>query len=118
MTSLRDIKRRIAERREKLGCAVEVILPQLADMGALKVVLFGSLAEEQVDSSSDLDLLVIMPDRLPGKDWVNMIYSTVDRPVATDFLVFNQSELSAALPANSLLREILRSGRIVYERPQ
>ncbi|MDP2871180.1 MAG: nucleotidyltransferase domain-containing protein [Bacillota bacterium] len=116
MSSLAEIRERIELRRRRLEEGLAVVLPQLADLGAVKVLLFGSLASATVDSDSDLDLLVIMPNTRTGKDWADTIYSEVDRRVETDFIVFNTDEYSLSLPHNSFLREISSSGRVVYER--
>jgi predicted nucleotidyltransferase len=117
LSSLADILRRIESRRQRLEEALGAVLPQLAAMGAHKVILFGSLASGTVDSESDLDLLVLMPNTRTGKEWIDEIYSTVERQVKTDFVVFNIDEYRASLPSNTFLREISASGRIVYEGP-
>jgi predicted nucleotidyltransferase len=113
---LAEIRQRIELRRKRLEEGLEAVIPQLAELGAQKIVLFGSLAAGTVDSDSDLDLLVIMPATLTGKEWGDRIYSEVDRRVETDFIVFNVDEYRSALPDNTFLREISSTGRVVYER--
>jgi len=66
-----------------------------------------------VDTDSDLDLLVIMPDSRPGKEWIDKVYSEVDCLVKTDFIIFNSREYSEDLPHNSFLRDIASTGRVV-----
>lgn len=44
------------------------ILEELKKLGALKIILFGSLIHGDVDVNSDLDLLVIMPNTKSGKE--------------------------------------------------
>ncbi|MCS7202697.1 MAG: nucleotidyltransferase domain-containing protein [Dictyoglomus sp.] len=44
------------------------ILEELKKLGALKIILFGSLVHGDVDVNSDLDLLVIMPNTKSGKE--------------------------------------------------
>jgi len=53
--------------REKLQTSLDSIVSQLRNIGALKIILFGSLAEGDIDVYSDLDLLVIMPSTMSGK---------------------------------------------------
>lgn len=118
MSLLAEIRQRIELRRKRLEEGLAAMLPQLIGLGAIKVILFGSLAAGTVDSDSDLDLLVIMPETLTGKEWGNRVYSEVDRRVETDFIVFNTAEFGQALPNNSFLREISATGRVVYERPE
>ena len=61
MSKLKEILQRKAEREVKLKSSMESITKQLIALGALKVILFGSLSRGDVDVYSDLDLLVIMP---------------------------------------------------------
>ncbi|MGQ9546549.1 MAG: nucleotidyltransferase domain-containing protein [Dehalococcoidia bacterium] len=61
MSRLKEILQREKEREEKLKSSLASVTRQLMNLGALKIILFGSLAGEDVDVFSDLDLLVIMP---------------------------------------------------------
>jgi hypothetical protein len=85
-------------------------------MGCLKIILFGPLATGEVDVNTDLDLLAIMPETKGGKDWSKLIYDKVERDVVSDIIVFNKKELEEELPTNSFLREIVESGKVVYEK--
>lgn len=86
-------------------------------MGALMIVLFGSLGKEEIDVRSDLDLLVIMPADRSGKEWSRLIYEKVERGVDSDIVVYNQEEFREMMLTSSFVREVLDSGRVVYERP-
>ena len=46
--TLKDLRARKARRRRELHRALHSVSRQLRDMGALKIVVFGSLAREQV----------------------------------------------------------------------
>jgi predicted nucleotidyltransferase len=116
MSQIQEILRRKESRREKLASSLASISGQLARMGAKKILLFGSLAVDEVDVTSDLDLLVIMPSSRPGKDWMREIYEVVDRGVASDILVYNEEEFQADLSVNTFLRHIVSSGRVIYEK--
>jgi predicted nucleotidyltransferase len=85
-------------------------------MGALRIILFGSLATGEVDVNSDLDILAIMPETKNGKEWSKLIYESVERGVASDIIVFNRKEFETELPFNSFLRRIMDTGRVVYEK--
>jgi len=89
---------------------------RLKELGALKIILFSSLAEEDVDVSSDLDLLVIMPAERSGKEWTRFVYENIDLGIATDIIIYNQKELQENLAKSSFLRSVLDSGRTVYEK--
>jgi hypothetical protein len=65
--------------------------------------------------NSDLDLFVLMPTAKTGKEWTDIIYSTVEKKVASHIIAFNQDELRKALPLSSFLENILR-GKVLYEK--
>lgn len=116
MSKLKEILQRRKEREEKLESALVSITRQLRDLGALKVILFGSLAEEDVDVFSDLDLLVIMPTGRSGREWMRFVYENIDLGIASDIIIYNQKELQENLGKSSFLRGVLDSGKTVYEK--
>ncbi|MGQ9631854.1 MAG: nucleotidyltransferase domain-containing protein [bacterium] len=116
MSRLKQILRRKEEREAKLKSALASIVDQLKALGALKIILFGSLARGDVDVYSDLDLLAIMPPTRSGKEWMKFIYENVERGIASDIVVYNQREFEEESPTSSFLRDVLSSGRVVYEK--
>lgn len=116
MSKLEEILQGKREREEKLKSSLVSITGQLRDLGALKVILFGSLAEEDVDLFSDLDLLAIMPPDKSAKEWVRLVYENINLGIASDIIIYNQEELQEHLATSSFLRGILDSGRIIYEK--
>ena len=96
--------------------SMESITKQLVDLGALKIILFGSLASGNIDVSSDLDLLVIMPSTQSGKQWMKDIYENTKRRIAADIIVYNQTEFEIERQHSHFLRNILDSGRVIYEK--
>ena len=115
MSKIKDILKKKQERRNRLPASQDLIVNQLKAMGVLKIILFGSLAGEEVDVNSDLDLFLLMPSAKSGKDWMDIIYGSVERKVASDTIVFNEDEFQEALPSNNLLQNILK-GRVLYEK--
>jgi predicted nucleotidyltransferase len=116
MQTLREILRKKEARKTDLLVALESIVRQLGNMGALKVIHFGSVARGHVDVHSDLDLLAVMPSTKSGKEWMKLVYEGVERGIASDIIVYNQDEFDQRLPSSSFLRNVLRSGRVVYEK--
>jgi predicted nucleotidyltransferase len=116
MSKLEEILQRKREREKKLKSSLTSVTRQLRDLGALKIILFGSLVEEDVDVFSDLDLLVIMPPERSGNEWTRSVYENIDLGIASDIIIYNQKELQENLAKSSFLRGILDSGRIVYEK--
>ncbi|MHA1196358.1 MAG: nucleotidyltransferase domain-containing protein [Promethearchaeota archaeon] len=65
---LKEILERKEKRKEILEKELLFLVKQLIKFGAKKIVLFGSLRENNIDFNSDIDLLVIMPSSKPGKN--------------------------------------------------
>lgn len=116
MSKLEEILQRKREREGRLKSSLASVTRQLRDLGVLKIILFGSLAEEDIDVFSDLDLLVIMPSEKSGKEWTRLIYENIEPGIACDIIIYNQKELLENLAKSSFLRSILNSGRIIYEK--
>ncbi|NLJ61175.1 MAG: nucleotidyltransferase domain-containing protein [Firmicutes bacterium] len=116
MSRVQEILLRKRARELRLKSSLAYITEQLCDLGALKIVLFGSLARGDVDTDSDLDLLVIMPASVSGKEWTDIIYTQVERGIASDIIVYSQDEFESRLPESSFLQDIMASGRVVYEK--
>jgi len=116
LSRIREIRARQQRREDQLQTALESVACQLKDKGALRIIVFGSVVREQVDVDSDLDLLVIMPSTRSGKEWTKVIYDEVEQGIAMDILVFNEREFQESLPVNTFLRNIVDSGRVIYEK--
>lgn len=116
MRTLEEIAERIELRKKKLEEGLRKIVKQLKELGAIKIVLFGSFASQNISPSTDLDILVVMPKTKSGKDWLREIYQKLERYVASDIIVFNLKEYEESKEENFLLREIEKRGRIIYEK--
>ncbi len=103
-------------RESLLERELRKISRQLRAMGALKIIVFGSFAEGDVRRSSDLDLLVVMPSQMSGREWMGKIYEEVDREADSDILAFTAEELENALPVSRFLRHALATGKVIYEK--
>ncbi|HCJ10279.1 MAG TPA: hypothetical protein DHW14_03840 [Clostridiales bacterium] len=114
--SLRDIQAKKKERAARLQASLLTTVRQLGTLGALKVILFGSLAAGEVDTTSDVDILVIMPNTRTSKEWRRTLHERLAPQVATDLLVFSEKDWERDLPVSSLLRHIADHGRVVYEK--
>jgi len=113
---LKEISDKITNRKIKLRKALNSILKQLKNFGAIKIYLFGSYVRDEIDVNSDLDIFVIMPSNKTGKEWINLIYSNIQRDISSDIIVFNDNEFRNQLSSNSFLENIINSGRLVYEK--
>ncbi len=115
MKTLDELVQRQQARRAALQQALASILEQLKGLGARKVILFGSFARDQVGPRTDLDLLAVMPSDRTSRQWMEIIYSSVRRPVACDILAYNEEELGEISAASRFVRRIFQEGKVVYE---
>lgn len=83
-----------------------------------KVILFGSHAAGTATTDSDVDLLVIMEsDQSPMQRAITLKRVCRPRFVAMDMLVKTPGEVVTQLEQGNLfLQQILRQGRVLYER--
>jgi len=115
VSRVKEILQRKEQRKARLQASLDSIVNQLKGIGALKIILFGSLARGEVDINSDLDLLVLMPSTKTGKEWMDIIYDTIERRIASNIMVYNQKEFHDKLPTSSFLQNISK-GKVVYEK--
>jgi predicted nucleotidyltransferase len=115
MVDIAAIKNSKSERKQQLQDELEHLLEQLKDFNILKVILFGSLIEDNIDINSDIDLLIIMPNSKSTKEWTNIIYETIERNIASDLIIFNFNDFKEMLPTSSFLQHIIETGKILYE---
>ncbi len=83
-----------------------------------KIILFGSQAQGTATEDSDFDLLVISRSTLPRyQREVRLTRRLFGSGLAFDLLVLTPDELEQRVRANGpFLREILSSGKVLYER--
>lgn len=83
-----------------------------------KVILFGSYAYGEPHPASDVDLLVIVEIDLPGVERAVAASKNIyPRPFPMDILVKTPAEVAAALAKGDyFVREIVKKGRMLYER--
>ena len=114
--TLEKIRAKKEKRKRALQKDLEKIQNQLEEMGALKIILFGSYAQGHVRSSSDLDIISIMPSTRSGKEWMRKIYEEVEREVSCDILAYTKEELESAVPVSRFLRHAIKTGEVIYEK--
>ncbi len=83
-----------------------------------RIVLFGSRARDEATASSDVDLLVVMPDGTDRREAaIAMRVAVGDLPLAKDIIVTTPDEIGRrAHIVGTLLRAALREGKVVHER--
>lgn len=83
-----------------------------------RVILYGSFASGKTHADSDLDLLIVKRD-VPPRYWdrvKELAPLLADRDVGLDYTVWTPEELKKESGNLFLQEEILRKGKVVYER--
>jgi len=85
-----------------------------------RIVLFGSCARGEVTADSDIDMLIVKETDRRYVDRAREVYRLVyspDRYVAFEPLVYTPQELGERIALEDpFIEEILREGKVLYER--
>jgi len=81
-----------------------------------RIIMFGSRARKEQGPESDMDLLVIMPERTHKRQTAQMLYRKLrGLPVPVDILVTTEADLDRQKDNPGLIyRTILQEGRQLY----
>jgi predicted nucleotidyltransferase len=83
-----------------------------------KLILFGSYVRGDMNLNSDLDILVVLGDKIdsPRKESVRIRRALKGIVMSMDILVVPESELGELASVPGLIyREAIKNGRVVYE---
>jgi len=113
-----DDSERLADPREHatlLESELERFVTKLRQLGAEKIVLFGSFAEGRRDQHTDLDLFVVLASGLPFVERVAWLYRELEPRVACDILVYTPQEWTV-MQERPFVRDALCKGEVLYEK--
>lgn len=103
------------ERQRRIEPELRRIVARLTEVGAKKIVLFGSAARNDLGSTSDIDLLVVQETNQPFLRRIEEALRLVAPRVATDIIVHTPAELDALNQSNSFVRRALAEGKVLHE---
>jgi predicted nucleotidyltransferase len=109
----------VNRRQTKLAEALDNILQVLtAEYEPEKVILFGSMANSEAGEWSDLDLVIVKETAKPFLQRLREVALLCRAPVGVDFLVYTPPEFAQMIADRNpfILEEVLRKGRVLYER--
>jgi predicted nucleotidyltransferase len=109
----------VNERQTKLAEALDNILQVLtAEYHPEKVILFGSMANAEVDEWSDLDLVIVKETSKPFLQRLREVALLCRAQVSVDFLVYTPPEFAQMIADRNpfILEEVIRKGRVLYKR--
>ena len=101
-------------QKENITKELQRVIDQLKEMGAKKIILFGSLGKGELRLGSDIDLLVLFQDQDNFKNRMKRIYDKIDCAEALDLLAYNFDEFER-IKERPFFRHILSYGRVIYE---
>lgn len=107
-------------RKADLNAELQRILPIIIDhYQPEKIILFGSLATDQVHEWSDIDL-AILKENIP-QNYLERLFEfkkLIDADLATDVFIYRPNEFAAKLAENHyfFVDEIFNKGKVIYER--
>jgi predicted nucleotidyltransferase len=107
------------ERQTRLAQALAQILEILTTQyQPEKVILFGSMASGTVHEWSDLDLVIVKDTSKPFLQRLKEVALMCQASVGLDFLVYTPNEFAQMISEQNpfVLEEIVRRGKVVYER--
>jgi predicted nucleotidyltransferase len=99
---------------------INTILKRLLEnLDVVKVVLFGSYVSGKPTKDSDLDLLIIVNTKEKGIKRYAMVSELLEpRKIPMDIIVKTPEELKErARMFDPFIRNILKTGKVLYEKP-
>jgi len=101
--------------KELLEKELKRMVSILGQLGAEKVILFGSYARGVADLFTDIDLIVVMNSNLPFVERTALIYRELTPRVASDILVYIPQEW-LNMQNHPFIQNALREGNLLYEK--
>ncbi len=101
-------------QKENITKELQRVIDQLKEMGAKKIILFGSLGKGEARLGSDIDLLALFQDKDNFKNRMKRVYDRIDCAEAIDLLVYSFEEFER-IKERPFFRHILSHGRVIYE---
>jgi len=106
------LARRGREREALLKTELERIVRELREMGAQRVILFGSRARGSSGVWSDADLMVVMPSTEAFVERIVSIYRRLRPQAEIDILVYTPEEFAVG---NPVIRQAAKEGKVLYD---
>ncbi len=97
----------------RLEAETQRLVEQLKALGAVQVILFGSLAREHISLFSDIDLLVLFDREQSARELTRWVYQNIQASEAVDILAYNWQAFQR-MRDRPFFRQILREGKVLY----
>ncbi len=97
----------------RLKAETQHLVEQLKALGAVQVILFGSLARGQISLFSDIDLLVLFDREQSAHELTRWVYQNIDASEAVDILAYNRQTFQQICD-RPFFRKILSEGKVLH----
>ena len=102
-------------RRKALKNELIRVVEELKKTGVKRIILFGSLAKDEIGPASDIDLLVVQETKKRFIERLVELYEFINPKYALDLLVYTPSEFEEMKKKSIFVKQILREGKLLYE---
>jgi predicted nucleotidyltransferase len=108
------LEERQSDLKKELDRILEIIIREYHPE---KIVLFGSLAEENIHEWSDIDLLIVKETSERPVDRCLQLSRLIQPKVGVDLFIYTPDEYNRLLKEKySFLLDILDRGKVLYEK--
>jgi predicted nucleotidyltransferase len=91
------------------------IIDTFKSVNPQKIILFGSVAREEADRFSDIDLIIVYRTQKRFLDRLEELYRHWNIDRAVDILAYTPEEYEVLLKESDFVREAVEKGRVIYE---
>ena len=91
------------------------IIQTFRSINPQKIILFGSVARQEADDYSDIDIIVVYPTKKRFLDRLEELYQRWNIHRAADILAYTPEEYEDLLKESDFLKDAVEKGRIIYE---
>lgn len=105
----------IASRRRALKSELIRVVEELKKAGVRRIILFGSLAKDDIGPAIDIDLLIVQETKKRFIERLIELYEIINPRYALDLIVYTPSEFDELKEKSIFVKKILSEGKLLYE---
>lgn len=102
-------------RSDRIEAELNRIIKKIKSLDVKKVILFGSSARGDINSKSDIDLLIVKESEMPFLSRLEEIYAAIEPTMAIDILVYTPKEFDELKGSSSFVSRAVEEGKVLYE---
>jgi len=103
------------KRKQKLDSELKRIVGKIKELGAKKIILFGSVARGNISFDSDIDLIIIKETDKRFLKRLEEVYAYIKPRAAMDILVYTPREFECLLEESDFIKDAVEKGTVIYE---